>query len=147
MTLSALRDRILAATGPDRELDALICAHFRIGPVEDPPGWVTNWAGEFGAHPRFPGKVALLHTDGTPGMHWTSQSYTGSIDAALALVGAKLPDWRWSLDKMRDGKCRAFFIKGDDMGSAETATAYAPATALAICGALLTVLSEQGEGA
>ena len=48
---------------------------------------MKKWDGGFAPYPTFkPGQVALIHTDGTPGVHWASPHYTTSLDAALTLV-------------------------------------------------------------
>lgn len=81
--LEELADRVEKLTGPCRETDADIAATLRIGkPTHEE--WVRKnfpvWRG------RSNGSVEVVHTDGTGGVHWMSERYTASLDAAMALV-------------------------------------------------------------
>lgn len=64
--LSELIERVEKATGPDRELDAAIAAHFDLPYGPRPVG----------------------------GSEWLSAHFTASVDAALELVERELPGWR-----------------------------------------------------
>lgn len=147
--LSALLIQIEGATGPDRELDCLI------------------WAEMNGRDVRWDGKMALARSRrpphdecrlGTidPGRVQRNFSeawhkppispYTGSTDAAIALVEQRLPNSDWDLDRtiMEDGApqfgCRIFVAGklGNHAGEAVTAP-------LAILSALLRTLIAQEE--
>lgn len=59
--------------------------------------------------------------------------YTKSLDAALALAERVLPGWRVSVTHERHGEWSAFLISE----ACDTAKAYAPAPALALCLAIV----------
>lgn len=92
--LSDLIARVEAATGPDRELDALIaCAADGFFPSLKP--WPVShddramtWRVDFC---RYDADGALI-SPGHGGLQMIRE-YTGSLDAALALVGRRLPGW------------------------------------------------------
>ena len=86
MTLTDLIARLEAATGPDPELDKLISLEL-VG--FDPDRLPTHW-------PDI-GRPASPHAP-----------YTASLDAAIALVEAKLPGWWWAVGHYGpDGLCAA----------------------------------------
>lgn len=86
--------RVKALTGPDREVDAelynmLVCEAGRIAFK------VQDWSSE-------PGSRLPRYHDGWLAGHSTTdkyadglERYTGSIDAAIALVERVLPGWAW----------------------------------------------------
>jgi hypothetical protein len=76
--LTALRDRVAAATGPDRDIDGLIAGVFGFVPVAcidgpDPCGDPATWVGVGGK--------------------WFAPKFLTSIDAALELAEELLPGW------------------------------------------------------
>lgn len=101
--LPDLLERVTAASGPDRELDYLIAewehpflAKNRYRRLEGDRGWISPM-------PPIPGSG---HVAAAP-------DYTGSTDAALALVERRLPNCEWDLDRqLFDGSplfgCRIF---------------------------------------
>jgi hypothetical protein len=92
-TLQSLRDRVANATGPDREIDALIWWHSE-DHSEDDHGLTGDpikimkalWGNSPVAWSHMP--VAWSHIP----------SVTASIDAALAWMELVLPGWRWGCD-------------------------------------------------
>jgi hypothetical protein len=88
--LMELLERVKAATGPDRELDAAIAAHFRYHPY-GPDHWL-NRSPEFRFFPTHDGWLAI-ECDGEmmPRDAWASPEYTESVDAALALIKRQFP--------------------------------------------------------
>lgn len=89
--LTTLIARLEAATGPDRELDAEIAATFHY--VHNMPDWVNNWSGKWEAAKS--GRVYLMEDSGNRGPNFISDSFTDSIDAAVALAERVLPGWDW----------------------------------------------------
>lgn len=81
-TLLALAAKVEALSGPCRETDAEIAAVLKLG--QNLPDWATRWTGEW--RPTIQGSVVLFHDDGKPGPHFESACFTGSLDAAMALV-------------------------------------------------------------
>lgn len=89
--IAELRERILAATGPDRELDAAVTAHLRVVPDKFAnETWAMHWTGPFVAKGE---RVHLAHSDGRLGVWFLATPITASIDAAVALVRQRLPQW------------------------------------------------------
>lgn len=81
-TLPTLKARLEQADGPDRELDAeILCAFdgyidvFDVG--DGDPLFTPKW------------------NDGT---QCNEDDFTASLDACIALVERKLPNWRWYVD-------------------------------------------------
>lgn len=141
-SLKDLLARVEAATGGDRELDALIASHFRVGP-DDEPDWLKRWGGEFRPHHKFPGSVTAMHSDGSTGVHWKSERYTTSLDAALALVERVLPEANCvGFDKI-PGEISAYVSRNfvGDGHWYQDATSHTPA--LALIAALLRALITQ----
>lgn len=131
--LHSLLTRVEAATGPDRELDAhIMCALNGYTMHED-----SN-----------PNDGIFAFWDGAP---WKSTCHnctiwpspTASLDAALALVGEKLPGWDWSIH-CDNGRAIAGIQPpsedGCDLADCEAAT-----PALAICTAILRALIAKQE--
>lgn len=67
--LTAILERVIAATGPDADIDAELHKLF-------PPDWLR--------------KRGRYRRENIP-------QYTASVDAALALVNSQLPGWIWHL--------------------------------------------------
>jgi len=81
-----LIERISAATGPDRALDAEIAAFVKQC-SRNAPAWVRNWQGLWAPAPKVnSGAVALWHDSGELSVWWNAPEFTASIDAALTLV-------------------------------------------------------------
>lgn len=77
--LEQLAGQCEAASGADRDLDALIaCA---IGDLSKHPKWVQRWQGALTPYPGKPGYVAHVS-----GVWWSSAKVTASLDAAMSLV-------------------------------------------------------------
>ena len=77
--LTALLERVEAATGPDREIDTEIARAFGWTPPGiNPALWEGKETPSWWATPGF----------GMP-------AYTSSLDAAIALVERVLPGWSW----------------------------------------------------
>ena len=75
-----LLERLQALTGPDREVDALIAARFKI--YHGQCVWVQQWPGEWRA---IEGAVHLLGPNGSRG-NFIPTNFTGSIDAAMTIL-------------------------------------------------------------
>lgn len=77
------------------------------------------------------------------------REFTASIDAALELVGRKLPGWRWDVGNpfWRDGifVCRLARPGASDWSSSLVESADAPTAPLAILKALIAAKIEEGE--
>lgn len=85
--LTELRERVLAATGPDREID---------GDFAILAGWTfVKMKGDRNPYWRKPGVTEWYMRSDLP-------NFTASIDAALALVERMLPG------------CGLFFLRGED---------------------------------
>lgn len=93
--LTHLLSRVEGARGPDRELDALICAALRdiAGPADCE--YVRAWSGPWVAQA---GLVILQEDSGHNGPNFRPEKYTASLDAALALVERVLPGWTMACD-------------------------------------------------
>lgn len=91
MTLAELLERVEKATGPDRELDALIAIATKWKPLGDIQHWIHDWQHGFciGEAEGF----VYLDKAPTPDTKWRAPSYTASIDVVLALVERVLPEW------------------------------------------------------
>lgn len=147
--LSGLRERIKAATGPDRKIDCEIEAAIihRERFVVVPP-------------PFYDPERYFCNPD--PSVDWigydllnTAPRYTASIDAALALVERMLPGWKWGVSSIavRTGEKTAegYPRYGEGFRAHVTAVSAlrpmpsigeAPTAPLAILLALLTALQE-----
>lgn len=90
--LSELLERVKAATGPDRVLDAAISAHFRYHPY-GPFHWLDKSPEAIFA-PTHAGWVGFtLPGEDTPRDAWASPEYTASVDAALEFSERVLRGW------------------------------------------------------
>jgi len=144
-TLRDLRDRLANATGPDRELDALIeCV------LPD------KWCVEPTMTER-PGFVVSSYRIGGRRSRWKAPATTTSIDAAVALCSRVLPGWRvhllaqsydgWSacLHRMYGSPeaDHAVWKKGHHWPSEDMARSDGAAPALALCRAIVEGLIAQ----
>lgn len=131
-----LVDRLRAATGPDRELDAEIAKALEgveiqwrqanytmdLHPVQRYPS--TNHIGGYGIGPV--------------------PYYTASVDAALSLVERCLPGQQWMLDKQPENfEC----VLWDGVTMKAKANEAAPTLPLAILTALLTAMQAERDAA
>lgn len=135
--LKALLERVKKAEGADRELDADIW-------------WILDHShaerafnnGATGLPRPLPPTLPIPGGLGRLGVRAMAPILTASIDAALALVERKLPEWSWYLrgtpDGLSFGKLWSPFSEpsGDFSGQAMTPP-------LALLAALLTALIEQ----
>jgi hypothetical protein len=87
MTLAELKERVSAATGPDRELDIAIALAFS----RAPEGYTR--AVQHGTP-----MLWFWHEADHRAPYWRTPEYTASLDAVMALVSAKLPGWTWGID-------------------------------------------------
>ncbi|MFZ2252645.1 MAG: hypothetical protein WAW13_00555 [Minisyncoccia bacterium] len=120
-------DRLESATGPDRELDALACR------LAAPKDWekYRNWAAmPSGAPPDIMDRDAV---------RWVP-AYTASLDDSLALVGEKLPGWRWEMAHHPRMTREHRYVFEIEAPSEDSATALAPTPALAVLLALFRAL-------
>lgn len=127
-----LIDRLEKCTGPDRELDGAIwlaldeTAAYKCWSVRG-----MKYGGH--VHTKAEKRAAIKRSS-----EWQSPTYTASLDATIALVERKLPDWVWSASSTGVAWVMSFKAgEGDDFhtGSLENR----PAIALLIC--LLRALS------
>ena len=133
--LSSLLGRVEEATGADRELDALICAHFRLLSKEaETEQWAVNWGGPVVARN---GRIYLAHDDGATGLHCAARPVTASLDAALGLLEKVIPMRRWELARIETGEFMANLPNLD--------SAFASTPALAILAALLRALLAEAQ--
>lgn len=145
--LTELRDRVLAATGPDRELDAEIAFELRWRPENHPS------AESFALH-EAKHDYATAWIAHAPWRHdWPIPYWTASLDAVVALCELKLPGWVWSVNSpapyMGQEKAYAILADPEDKGGPEPwneihamNTGSASTPALALLAALLTALAE-----
>lgn len=134
-SLEGLIERVKAAQGSDREIDASLF----IALVE--PTWHTS--------PKDPGAVAADKQYFWPEgklKYLTRNSkvapqYTASIDAALALVERCLPGWSWNIGHDANDELHATLWHG-----VTEHDEYAATAPLAIILALLTAMQEQNNG-
>lgn len=132
-TLTELSERIALAPGADRELDGAIWAHF------DPAEWTRLCS--------FPGKkyAGHIHTKAEKAAHernmgaYLSPAFTGSVDAALALLERALPGWEMAMaNEYYEGVLTWRVSLGDPQRGCE---GEAPTLALAILAALVSALA------
>ena len=121
--LSELLERVEKATGPDREMDARICAaiDFREDWMKGdttPLMWRSN------------GHVSM----GKNGPGYRTPEITASLDAALALVNEKLPGCQWTVEP---GLCWIRVLTANDVDEFQGASACTP---IAVLSALLRTL-------
>ena len=123
--LSALRDRLIAATGPDAFID---------DDLEWECGDWTNLGGWWRRH-KITGVEERYHYSNPP-------AYTASIDAALGLVTRLLPGWRLAMYTDGEGKGPCCLAMLDD--EPVKANCHAPTLPLALLTALVSALSQPG---
>lgn len=120
--LEELLERVKAATGPDREIEArVVCAIF------DSPSYESM---------RREGYSDKDLTDGHP-------TYTDSIDAALELLAVSLPNWRYDLHSPRMGQAWEVVLMDGASASRRIVVGHAATAPLAILAALLQALTKE----
>ena len=138
-TLTNLIERVEAATGADRKIDAAICAALRIIPESERQ---PELAGDIEADGA---AVVVWHKAGSVRMlKYSPPDYTASLDAAIALVEKVLPDHGWFLrrdDTDANGRRAAPIYNAallyPDALRVIAASGQRPTPALALCLALL----------
>lgn len=130
--LKELEQRLVAATGADRELDLLIGKAFD---GVDPRAVIVtagNYTGAIGYTDRDQWAVVNL------------KSYTASLDAAVALCERLLPGWHWSVSDR--GLARVSNPNANEFQD-DRFDALGNAPALALCLAIVrALLAGKGEG-
>ena len=156
MNYAELIERVEKATGADREIDARL--HVALFDPQD----VLLDPGHMGKPPHRPavyGAGSKLIRDGWSQSDWdavahqvgASKRYTASLDAALALVEAKLPDHGWFIrrdDTDANGKraapvYNAALLYPDALRVCASSAHARPTPALALLAALPRALEEQ----
>ena len=117
-----LTEKLEAATGPDRELDAHIWCHLHGKKYKG--HWPAYNSDATQVEYTEPPKRTRLVTMGIASRPH-AERFTGSIDAAMTLVE---DDWEWKLDNDTSGECAPFKF---EMGL--HIYGEAPTPALAIC--------------
>jgi hypothetical protein len=126
-TLIALSERVQAATGADRELDADIFEAF--GPIDEIH--LRSWCKA--GRPSRPRRSYIEA--------WALE-YTKSIDEAAALLNRALPGWKWMASTCSGGPTAS--VHHEREGSSSfwkfTKVARAPTVPLALLSAMLDAL-------
>lgn len=130
--LSDLISRVRAATGPDRRLDAEISCAFYFPDLR--PAEPDDFSGAYG---YTPGNIKVKHG------FLMAESFTSSLDDAVALCERVLPGSDWQL--CRGGDCT--LIYGARFMEPLVAEASAPTPALALCLAILTAKEKANDRA
>lgn len=146
--LGALLERVTKATGADRKIDAEIVAALRYCRPGF-PDWIVGWAGPFVPNIPDAGRVAIGHSNGKTGTHWSAEPVTASLDAALAMAERVMPPLDWTVRRNADKGFHAIL----DGPTPETpdgsirpwvfVSATAPTPALALLAALLKSLAQE----
>jgi hypothetical protein len=103
MSLHELLERVKAASGPDRELDAAI--HMAVLP-DDFASKIMR--GDYATHSWRLGSGGVSYVSpnsgGTSGGSHPVAAYTASIDAAVALIERVLPGCEWDVSTASGGR-------------------------------------------
>jgi hypothetical protein len=148
-TKSQLEDllaRVEKADGPDRELDAMICATLRYADNTDVP--MGDWRSlNFPVWRADRLWVQAVCDNGDTGASWISEPLTASLDAAIAFCEAVLPGWLISLDDEADGTRGAVILppNGVDVVDRRAGCAILATRPLALIAAILKALIQQTE--
>lgn len=152
-TLRALRERVIAATGPDRALDRDLALAFDwIPPARN------NLQGS-DEYRRRSFELAVKHFQEPENEHrvdwsrmadnWNVPPWSGSLDAALALVERALPGWSWEVRKSGFGDpVQAYFWnprKSPGEANNWRVTLNHGHAPLAVLAALLSALESQAD--
>lgn len=127
-TIRALRERVAAATGPDRELDADLCVVLQYVGNFDGVSDVTRVKGK--------GWMLTYSIDGRTGYSRVSPGITASVDAVLALIRRTFPHACITINEWEEHAELGFSLMRHEMDLA-TAGGEGKTTALAGCAALL----------
>lgn len=137
--LTDLLERVEKAEGADRELDALICEALfgvEVDRVGSPASWGV-WSME----------LTRPDLDGPESVFDRLAPYTGSLDAALALVERCLPDHQWLVRQRHEGAPfgRGYFanVPTGWPGERQHFDAYGRTAPLALLAAMLKALISQ----
>lgn len=144
--LTSLLERVEKATGPDRELDALVVATLLAPPGAHVKQSLIN--GNWCIYDDTDRRGRERQWEGGPKHrrlgwcgHW---EVTASIDAALALVREKLPGCQWTLET---DACWLRVLSAEDVDEYQAGfnCRGGEATALSICAALIRALIAQSK--
>ena len=127
--MDSLIKRLQEAESGAQELDALMAVHVM--------GWIFHDREQTWELPEGSPWPAYRNKWGVP--HWTT-----SLDAAVALIGEKLPGWKWSAGTTVGGS--GYGCVEDDDQDAEDELGFdgwASTPALSLCIALLAALQSQ----
>lgn len=138
--LTPLIQRVEAASGADRELDALIQAALRVQSPSLTAKWLEGWAGPWAAGGD---RVFLILEDGRRGPNFISMPLSASVDSALFLMERVLPGWDYCLSRGSGEPPMAALAPRHQVAEVEASAATLP---LAILSALLRALQAQQEG-
>jgi hypothetical protein len=132
-TLDALATKLAVATGPDRDLDAEIAVAFDKRPDCAPKGGAMFKVADgylFIPQSSFD-DVSLMEK-------WCPDEFTGSLDAAVALIEAVLPGACWGMSTWHEGRpiSRVVSPRRPD-GVFRTQEVFAATPAIALCRALV----------
>lgn len=151
--VQALLERVMAATGPDQDIDAEIA----LAACSEVAGWVRhpNWAA---MDPKVKSLRAELWLSEEGFLAWRDHNenvasvmappYTSSIDAILALIEKELPAVMWSACIMEEGPYAQVLRPMPNGGYVGGLTQSSAATVpLALCAAFLSAkLAQMQEG-
>jgi hypothetical protein len=126
-TLKSLRERVIAAEGPDRRLDAELCCAFHLTNLR--PAEPDDFEGKYGYSP---GNLKCEHG------FLMAEFYTSSIDAALGLVERVLPGVHW--DRFTEGDVHLYWRPNIEADYLMARSPRGLKTPLAILAALLSAL-------
>src|SRR5215217_4161473 len=128
--LNALLERVKAAMGPDRDLDAaILCAL---------PPFGVNWKPD----DRWQGRANFEHSIGD-GDSRQAATFTASIGSALALVGRCLPGWRHDIHSPRFGRPFEAVLMDGDSASRRIVVGTGATAPIAILSALLSTIDNE----
>jgi len=122
--LTQLAERVMALSGPDREVDAEIAAAVRYFPKG--VGYV--WQSELSANSPEKGRVECCTSVGTGGPHYAAPAYTASLDAAMSLAGDRFGSL--IVGRFPDGRVGYVSRVGGQDAESETAPNAVTAAAL-----------------
>lgn len=138
--LSALIERVENATGPDRELDALI---FRVLDLKLPDQFLS-----MGIKLSWQADGSATVPVGDMQVRYEPPHFTSSLDAALALVEEILPGTFWHVAKGRTRPDEPLFgaeLVSPEHGGVNVAVEHESSVALALILALLRALSARDQ--